>query len=76
LDRPASATPRLERRIEAWLKKTFGVEVEFAVDEALAKLDRLRGADPNRGPPRGSGPRRALERFACMWSDFFCNPGS
>jgi hypothetical protein len=39
VERPTQAM--LERRIEAWLKETFGVEVEFAVDEALAKLDRL-----------------------------------
>jgi hypothetical protein len=40
----------LERRIEAWLKETFGVDVEFAVDKALAKL--------------GGVPRQPLARVA------------
>ena len=31
----------LDRRIEAWLKKTFGADVDFECDDALAKLERL-----------------------------------
>jgi hypothetical protein len=31
----------LEGRIEAWLQKAFGVDVDFAVDDALGKLERL-----------------------------------
>ena len=43
-----ATTPRptaqraLEREVETWLKDTFRVEVEFAVTEALAKLERLK----------------------------------
>ena len=32
----------LDQRIEAWLQKTFGVDVDFECDDALAKLDRLK----------------------------------
>jgi hypothetical protein len=31
----------LDARIEQWLLKTFGFDVDFEVDDALAKLDRL-----------------------------------
>jgi hypothetical protein len=31
----------LEGRIEAWLQKTFGVAIDFAVNDALGKLERL-----------------------------------
>jgi hypothetical protein len=31
----------LEARIEEWLKKTFGVDIDFEVDDAFAKLERL-----------------------------------
>ena len=41
----AAAAPvtqsELARRIETWLKERFGVDVTFAIDDALAKLDRL-----------------------------------
>jgi hypothetical protein len=31
----------LDARIEEWLKQTFGVDIDFEVDDALAKLERL-----------------------------------
>jgi len=31
----------LDQRIEAWLQKTFGADVDFECDDALAKLERL-----------------------------------
>jgi hypothetical protein len=34
-------TDELDGRIEAWLRKTFGVEVHFAVNGALSKLEGL-----------------------------------
>jgi hypothetical protein len=73
---PWTGPPRLERRIEAWLKKTFGVEVEFAVDEALAKLDRLGVLIPHGRPPRGSHLDEALARLDCVWCDFFRKPAA
>jgi hypothetical protein len=64
----------LERRIEAWLKETFGVEVEFAVDKALAKLDRhgvlIRTGDRLAVPALDE----ALARLDCVWGDFLREP--
>jgi hypothetical protein len=40
----ATAPPtadELDNRIEAWLRKTFGVEIDFAVNAALGKLEGL-----------------------------------
>jgi hypothetical protein len=41
----AAASPptkdELEGRIEAWLRETFSLDLEFKVEEALAKLERL-----------------------------------
>jgi uncharacterized protein DUF3754 len=68
IEQPTQAM--LERQIDAWLKETFGVEVEFAIDEALAKLDQL-------GVLVRAGDRLAvptldetLARLDCVWSDF------
>jgi hypothetical protein len=33
--------PSLDARVEDWLQKTFGLDIDFEVDDALAKLDRL-----------------------------------
>ncbi len=39
---PAPPTAdELDGRIEAWLRDTFGVDLDFEVDDALAKLERL-----------------------------------
>jgi hypothetical protein len=37
----APARGEVEDRIEDWLKQTFGIEIAFKIDEALAKLGRL-----------------------------------
>lgn len=61
----------LARRIAAWLKDRFGVEVAFAVDEALAKLERLtllrRDGDRLAAPPLDEA-LRTLDR---VWGGFF-----
>ena len=69
IERPTQAM--LERAIEAWLKQTFGVEVEFAIDDALAKLDRLGvliRADDRLAVP---ALEETLARLDRVWSDFF-----
>jgi len=33
--------PDLDRPIEAWLTERFGVDIDFEIDDALAKLERL-----------------------------------
>jgi Protein of unknown function (DUF3754) len=61
----------LDRRIEAWLKERFGVEVDFEVDDALAKLERLkllrRDGERLSVPP----PEQALARLDEVWDGFF-----
>ena len=32
----------LDQYIESWLMNSFGVDIDFEVDDALAKLDRMR----------------------------------
>ena len=48
----------LDRRIEAWLQQTFGADVDFECDDALAKLDRLGAVAPRRRPALGAAARR------------------
>lgn len=38
---PVAESAELDRRIEAWLDRTFGLAVDFEVEDALAKLRRL-----------------------------------
>jgi uncharacterized protein DUF3754 len=68
-DRPTQAT--LDARIEAWLKTNFGVDIDFEVDDALAKLDRLgllrRHGDQLSVPPFDE----ALARLDRSWDNFF-----
>jgi hypothetical protein len=61
----------LDRRIEAWLKDAFGLAVDFEVDDALAKLDRL-------GLLRRDGeriavlpPQDTLARLDTVWDGYF-----
>ena len=61
----------LDRRIEQWLRSTFGIEVDFEVDDALAKLERLgllvRDGERLTVPP----PRETLTQLDRMWDDYF-----
>jgi hypothetical protein len=73
-DRPLQN--ELDRRIEGWLRQTFGVDVDFECDDALAKLDRL-------GLLRRDGDRlsvlpldKALVRLDQLWDNFFPYAGA
>jgi len=61
----------LDQRIEAWLNKTFGADVDFECDDALAKLERLgllkRDGDKLSVQPLGE----ALIRLDRIWDNFF-----
>ena len=61
----------LDQRIEAWLKKSFGADVDFECDDALAKLERLnllkRDGDKLSVPPLGE----ALIQLDRIWDNFF-----
>jgi hypothetical protein len=68
-DRPNEAT--LDTRIEEWLKVKFGFDIDFEVDDALAKLERL-------GLLRREGenlsvlpPEQALVILDEKWDNFF-----
>jgi hypothetical protein len=61
----------LDRRIETWLRQTFGGEIDFECDDALAKLGRL-------GLLRRDGERlsvlpldEALVQLDRIWDNFF-----
>lgn len=61
----------LDRTIEEWLERTFGVDLDFEVDDALRKLDRLgllaRNGERLSVPP----PPATLARLDRVWDDFF-----
>jgi uncharacterized protein DUF3754 len=61
----------LDRRIESWLKETFDLAVDFEVDDALGKLDRLgllrRDGERISVPP----PEDALARLDTVWDNYF-----
>lgn len=61
----------LDRRVEEWLKKTFGTDIDFECDDALAKLDRLallrRDGDRLSVMPLDE----ALVQLDRIWDNFF-----
>jgi len=72
--RTAATAPtqgELDERIEQWLKAAFAIDVDFEVDDALAKLDRLgllsRDGERLSVPP----PRETLSRLDRVWDDYF-----
>ena len=68
-DAPDQAT--LDGRIEEWLERTFGVDIDFEVDDALAKLERL-GLLNRDGPRLSVLPlAQALIRLDQRWYRFF-----
>jgi hypothetical protein len=63
--------PELDRRIESWLRRTFGVAVNFECDDAIGKLDRLgllrRDGERLHAIPTGE----ALVRLDRVWDGYF-----
>jgi hypothetical protein len=61
----------LDQRIEKWLSEKFSIDIDFEVDDALAKLDRLgllrRDGDRLSVPP----PADALARLDYHWDNYF-----
>jgi hypothetical protein len=64
----------LDGRIEQWLLKSFGVDLDFEVDDALAKLERLgllqRDGERLSVPPLD----KALAQLDRVWDNFFRMP--
>jgi hypothetical protein len=66
---PAQA--ELEDAIEDWLEQTFGVDLDFKVDEALARLDRM-GLLIRQGERLSVAPLdQALARLDAVWAGYF-----
>ena len=61
----------LDQRIEKWLLDKFSIDIDFEVDDALAKLERLellrRDGDRLSVPP----PEDALARLDYHWDNYF-----
>ena len=61
----------LDQRIEKWLADKFSIDIDFEVDDALAKLERLellrRDGDRLSVPP----PADALVRLDYHWDNYF-----
>ena len=61
----------LDRMIEDWLREKFGVDIDFEVDDALKKLERLgllkRDGDTFAVP----APGEMLARLDRVWDDYF-----
>jgi hypothetical protein len=71
---PPLTQAELDSAIERWLKERFGVEIDFKIADAVAKLERLGllGRDAERlSVP---APEQALARLDAAWSSFFPAP--
>jgi hypothetical protein len=61
----------LDARVEDWLMKTFGFDIDFEVDDAVAKLERL-GLLHRQGDKLSVlGMDDALARLDHRWDNFF-----
>jgi hypothetical protein len=61
----------LDRMIEAWLRSTFGIEIDFEVNDALVKLDRLGLLERERGRLHVLAPAATLARLDEVWDGYF-----
>jgi hypothetical protein len=61
----------LDGRIEAWLQKTFGVEIDFEVDDALDKLERLGLLRRQQERLFVSPLDEAIAQLRALWDRFF-----
>ncbi len=64
----AQTQTELERRIEAWLRDAFGVDISFKVADAVAKLARLDLVDPDGGRLTVPAPEDTLARLRRTWA--------
>jgi hypothetical protein len=72
----AAAPPtvdELDSRIEAWLRKTFGVEIDFAVNGALGKLDGLGLLRREQERLFVSPLDGAIAQLHGVWGEFFAS---
>jgi Protein of unknown function (DUF3754) len=70
-EKTAPTQAELDGHIERWLKETFGVDVDFEVDDALAKLDRLGLLRRERERLSVLPPEQTLARLDEVWDSYF-----
>jgi hypothetical protein len=68
---PAANAADLDRRIESSLKAAFGVDVDFEVSDALAKLERLGFLAPKDGKLAVVPLPDALARLDSLWDRLY-----
>jgi hypothetical protein len=68
---PPPTADELDGRIEAWLRKTFGVDLDFDVGEALAKLERFGLLHREGGRLFVSPLDGAIAQLHLVWVNFF-----
>jgi len=69
---PAAPTQgELDRHIEGWLKDTFALDLDFEVEDALRKLERLGLLKRDGGRLSVPPPAEALARLDRVWDDYF-----
>ena len=61
----------LDRRCERWLKERFGVETDFEISDALAKLQQLELVDETGGTWSACDLDTVLARLDRRWDDQF-----
>ena len=62
-----STEPALDARVEAWLREKLGEPVDFEVDDALAKLERLGVATKSGETWTAVAPETAAEALRGRW---------
>lgn len=70
-ERPGSTAAELDERVEAWLRERFDLDVDFEVDDALHKLERLELASEIDGAYRVVGLGEALATLDKRWDELF-----
>lgn len=68
---PAAHAGELDRRIEAWLKATFGIDVDFEVSDALSKLEGLGFLTQKDGKMAVIPLPDALARLDTLWDRLY-----
>ncbi|MGH6768500.1 MAG: TMEM143 family protein [Xanthobacteraceae bacterium] len=61
----------LDRSIEGWLKDKFKLDIDFEVEDALGKLERLRLLVRDGDRLSVLSPERALARIDEVWDNYF-----
>ncbi len=67
LDGPSTADA-LDAKIEIWFQAQFQVEIDFEVDDALAKLDRLGIASCSNGVWTAKSPSILIPHLLAQWN--------